>query len=219
MELKYEVLITEMERTGPDIIRFRTQRPVPFPVTPGNAVLIGIPGSSCEPGPFSPVGGPLDLYLEFFIKIYRSHDGLTEGLEQCEAGDALQISEAFGSIEYKGAGHFLAAGTGITPFLAIFRQLEAQGSLEGNRLYYTETTRAEAIQEREFREMLGDNVEIILTEEGDDRLDGDYLRKKINDPAGSKFYICGPPDFVDEMKEAAMNLGATEDAIIIETEA
>jgi predicted ferric reductase len=35
----------------------------------------------------------------------------------------------FGAIEYKGEGVFIAGGAGVTPFIAILRQLQADDKL------------------------------------------------------------------------------------------
>jgi predicted ferric reductase len=40
-------------------------------------------------------------------------------------GDELIIRDVWGAIEYKGEGVFIAGGAGVTPFIAILRQLQA----------------------------------------------------------------------------------------------
>jgi predicted ferric reductase len=73
-------------------------------------------------------------YLEFIIKIYDSNDGVTE-LGKLKQGDELLIHDVWGAIEYKGEGVFIAGGAGVTPFIAILRQLQAENKIANNKLF------------------------------------------------------------------------------------
>lgn len=202
-DLKHKVTIEKVERVAPDILHFTTERPNDYEVVPGHAVMLGIPDSGQSPGPFSPTSSPDDPYLEFYIKIYRQRDGLTDQIEECKPGSLLEISDHFGKIDYKGEGAFFAAGTGITPFLALLRHLKRQNMAAGNELYYSEKKRVELIQEEEFREILGDNAHFILTENEFDprRIDAEFLEEHITVDATKMFYICGPLEFEDEVAD------------------
>jgi predicted ferric reductase len=72
-------------------------------------------------------------YLEFIIKIYDSNDGVTE-LGKLKQGDELLIHDVWGAIEYK-EGVFIAGGAGVTPFIAILRQLQAENKIANNKLF------------------------------------------------------------------------------------
>jgi ferredoxin-NADP reductase len=73
-------------------------------------------------------------YLEFIIKIYDSNDGVTRELGKLKQGDELLIHDVWGAIEYKGEGVFIAGGAGVTPFIAILRQLQAENKIANNKL-------------------------------------------------------------------------------------
>jgi ferredoxin-NADP reductase len=45
-----------------------------------------------------------------------------------------------GRIEYKGEGVFIAGGAGVTPFIAILRQLQAENKIANNKLIFTNKT-------------------------------------------------------------------------------
>ena len=62
-----------------------------------------------------------EYFLEFTIKIYFDHKGLTNQIGKLEVGDFITIREPFGTIKYKEKGVFIAGGAGITPFIAIFK--------------------------------------------------------------------------------------------------
>jgi ferredoxin-NADP reductase len=63
---------------------------------------------------------PADDYLEFTIKMYDNPPA-SPTAKICTGGDEFEISDAWGAIEYKGEGVFIAGGAGVTPFISIFR--------------------------------------------------------------------------------------------------
>ncbi|MBK5931467.1 hypothetical protein [Halochromatium salexigens] len=64
-----------------------------------------------EGRPFTPTSLPDDRLLEFTTKRYPDGDGMTMALHALQPGAQLKLSDAFGSITYKGPGTFIAAGT------------------------------------------------------------------------------------------------------------
>jgi predicted ferric reductase len=50
-------------------------------------------------------------------------------IRKLKHGDELIIRDVWGAIEYKGEGVFIAGGAGVTPFIAILRQLQADDKL------------------------------------------------------------------------------------------
>ena len=74
--------------------------------------------------------------LEFVIKTYNDHLGVTNELSNLKRGDELVVRDVWGVIEYKGDGYFIAGGAGITPFIAILRQLQKDNKLKGNKLLF-----------------------------------------------------------------------------------
>jgi ferredoxin-NADP reductase len=79
-------------------------------------------------------------HLEFTIKIYSDHDGVTNQLGQLKVGDELLLHDVWGAIQYKGEGTFIAGGAGVTPFIAIFRQLQKDKKLGNNKLIFSNRT-------------------------------------------------------------------------------
>jgi ferredoxin-NADP reductase len=60
--------------------------------------------------PFTFTSLPNAKTLEFIIKVYDDHDGVTKQLGLAKKGDELAIGEPFGAIHYQGPGFFFAAG-------------------------------------------------------------------------------------------------------------
>ena len=101
--------------------------------------------------------------LEFTIKCYSDHEGVTRALHRLAAGAELLLSEPFGTISYQGPGVFLAGGAGITPFMAILRERARAADLDGNTLIFSNKTPADVICEKELRHYLGGRCILTCT--------------------------------------------------------
>jgi len=205
-----------------DVKRFIVERPEGLDYKPGQGVELTIDrdGWADQGRPFTPTSLVDDEVLEFTIKAYPQHHGMTEQLHLLRPGDALTISESFGTIEYQGPGTFIAGGAGVTPFIAILRELAGQGRLNGHSLLYSNKTPDDIICEKEFRHYLGEAFIPICTDSDapgyeHSRIDQDYLSQTIDD-FSQHFYICGPPAFTDSINAALKQLGASPDALVFE---
>ncbi|MDZ7635068.1 MAG: FAD-binding oxidoreductase [Bacteroidales bacterium] len=150
-----------------DVKVFRVEKPAGYSFTPGQAtdVSVNTPELKNKKRPFTFTGLNHDPYLEFIIKIYTAHKGVTNEIDKLEPGDELIIRNAWGAISYKGPGIFIAGGAGITPFVSIFRDLKTKNQLRSNRLIFANKTKADIIMEEELRELLGPDFINILSEE------------------------------------------------------
>ena len=102
-------------------------------------------------------------YLEFLIKIYNEHNGVTRQLGKTNKGSELILHDVFGAIQYKEPGIFIAGGAGITPFIAIFRALHKQKRLlPGNALIFSNKTTDDIILGEELTKMLGTAYTMFL---------------------------------------------------------
>ena len=100
-----------------------------------------------EKRPFTFTCLPDDDYLEFTIKTYPSHKGVTNELLQLKQNDELILHDVFGAIAYKGEGVFIAGGAGVTPFISIFRFLRSKNEVGGNKLIFANKAKADIILE------------------------------------------------------------------------
>lgn len=205
-----------------DVRRLLLARPDGFTFTPGQGVELTIDEDPWkdEGRPFTPTSLGKDRVLEFIVKTYSEHDGVTEALRTKEPGTALTIGDPFGTIEYKGPGVFIAGGAGITPFVAILRDLARRGGIDDQRLIFSNKTPADIILEKELRDLLGDRCRFTCTQSGgpgydDGRVDKAYLEKHVPD-FDRRFYLCGPPPFMTSIKEALESLGVKPDALVFE---
>ncbi len=220
--MNYSVTILMKEFETHNVRRFIVEKPSGFRFIPGQATdcTINLPEWNEKKNPFTFTCLNRDKVLEFTIKGYPERAGVTKKLHELEPGTPLIISDPFGTINYHGKGVFCAGGAGITPFLAIFRQLQLEGNLPGNFLFFSNRTSRDVIVEKELKEMFGSNLVLTLTEEqktGYDHgeINREFLQKKITD-FSCYFYLCGPKAFVKSLKDILEDLGADSKKIIIE---
>lgn len=218
----YKVKIISIENVTHNVKRFRYEKPEGYHFNPGQATEVSInkPGWEEERRPFTFTCLNNDPYLEFTIKIYTDHDGVTNELGKLVVGDELIIRDVWGAIEYNGPGYFIAGGAGITPFIAILRQLYKENKLEDNILFFSNRTSKDIILESELSKMLGKNVVHTLTQESNleylhERIDENFFKKHVSD-FNKNFYVCGPDAMVQEITNTLLKLGAIPDTVIFE---
>lgn len=216
------VKIKSIEKVTHDVLKIVTEKPVGYQFNSGQATEIAInkDGWKDEKRPFTFTCLPTDNYLEFTIKTYPSHKGVTNELLQLKVNDELVLYDVFGAISYKGEGVFIAGGAGVTPFISIFRDLKQRNIVGKNVLVFANKTKADIILEKEFTDLLGDAFINVLSDEnleGYDfgRINEDFLKANITD-FKQQFYVCGPPPMVDAILKQLANLGVGKNALTVE---
>ncbi len=220
--MEHRVTILMIEFVTHDVKRFVVTRPRGFEFQPGQAVEVAINQTEWlgKRRPFSPTSLLDDWVLEFTIKCYPDHRGVTEKLHNLRPGDELLLSEPFGSITYNGPGLFIAGGAGITPLMAIIRTLARERRLGNNGLLFSNKTPADIICGQEFRHYLGDRCRFLCTREPapgceSARIDKLFLQSHIDD-FKQHFYVCGPGPFVKAINTALQELGASSESLVFE---
>jgi len=205
-----------------DVRSYRIAKPDGYHFEPGQAtdVSINLEKWKEERRPFTFTSLNEWPYLEFTIKSYSDHDGLTNALYHLHPGDELIIRDVWGAISYKGEGYFIAGGAGITPFIAILRQLHKEKKIQGNQLFFSNKTSGDIILKEELDEILGSNVHYILSREENPLykkgpIDKDFLVREITDFT-KPFYVCGPDKMVADINGLLTGLGANPETIVFE---
>jgi len=220
--MSHTLKILEITTLTHDVKRFTLEKPEGYTFTPGQATEVAIDqeGYRNEKRPFTFTSLPEDEHLEFTIKAYHDHEGVTHKLDSLVHGDRLLIDDAWGAIEYKGVGTFIAGGAGITPFIAILRDLKNKNQLAGNRLLFSNKEAKDVFMREEFEQMLGENFISTLSREEVEghehgRIDGDFLKKHVTS-FSDHFYVCGPDKMVKDLNEKLKELGAQPNALVFE---
>jgi len=201
---------------------YRFTKPPGYKFEPGQATEVSINknGWKEEKRPFTFTSLNEWPYLEFTIKSYQDHKGVTNELYSLKPGDELIIRDVWGAISYKGEGYFIVGGAGITPFIAILRQLKKDKEIKGNQLYFSNRTENDIILRQELDEMLGNNAHYIVTDSDNPKfkksyINKDFLKAEIKD-FSKPFYICGPDKMISDLSETLKELGANPDSVVFE---
>lgn len=217
----YIVKVLSVDFITHNVKRFVVEKPAGYTFIPGQAtdVAINRPGLETELRPFTFTSHTDDDHLEFIIKIYTGHDGITEKLAAIHEGDELIIHEVFGAINYKGPGVFIAGGAGITPFIAILRHLRSAGQLAGNSLLFANRTEGDIILKEELKALLGDACILILDKPVNPTAKGRYIDMQLLYPyinSLAYYYVCGPDKFMEMMITNLKSLGVNDAQIVLE---
>lgn len=214
--------VIEATFIAPNVKRFVVHKPNGYAYVPGQATMVAInePGWDDKFRAFTFTSLTRWEHLEFMVKIYPDRKGVTEHLTRIHAGSELILQEPFGAIQYKGPGVFIAGGSGITPFLAILRELKRNNQVSSNKLIYSNYTSRDVICGAELHDILKDNYINHYTRENvigylERRLNKEILMDYIND-FSQRFYVCGSKGFVETVTKALMELGVKADALIID---
>jgi hypothetical protein len=220
--MEHVVKILSIKMVTHDVKQYRIEKPQNYRFIPGQAteVSINLPEWREEKRPFTFTCLNDQPFLEFTIKSYRDHDGVTHQLDKLKVGDELIIRDVWGAISYEGEGYFLAGGAGITPFIAILRELYSKKQMGNNKLFFSNKTKDDIILKEELQEMLGPNVVFILTHESPEKEKGKRINREfLLENVGSfdkHFYICGPDKMVADLNEVLVQLGAKAESVVFE---
>ena len=220
--MAHTLAITKIEDVTHDVRQFTFEKPEGFKFTPGQAAEVGIDRDGWRDAghPFTFTALPEWDELQFTIKIYPGHDGLTEQIGTLKPGDSFIVGKPWGTIEYKGKGTFIAGGAGVTPFIAILRMLRERGELSGHRLIFANKREEDIILRDEFDAMPGLETIHVLSEEDKNgfehgRVDKAMLERLVGNTS-QHFYVCGPDPMIKSVNDALEQLGADPDALVFE---
>lgn len=222
--MSHTLKITDIENVTHDVKQIRFEKPEDYSYVPGQATEVAIDkdGWRDEKRPFTFTSLNSDEYLEFVIKIYPEHDGVTGQIGKLKTGDSLIIDDPWGTIKFKKAGVFLAGGAGVTPFIAIFRDLHKKGNIGENTLIFSNKSEKDIILKEEFDKILGERFINVITDEPTENhtylgghINKAFLESQIDD-FSQAFYVCGPDPFNEAIMQYLKDLGADPDALVFE---
>lgn len=214
--------IKSIKHVTHDVLGISLEKPEGLTYIPGQAVDVSInkEGWENELRPFTFTSLPDEDHLEFTIKTYPSHQGVTNELLSLKPNDELILGEVFGDIHYNGEGIFIAGGAGITPFIAILKDLEKKNKIGNNKLLFGNKTKADIILEEKFNGLLGNNFVNVLSDEEVEGYEkghiSEELIKKHSEPSLNYYYLCGPDPMMKAIEKQLASLGVSSEFIVRE---
>jgi len=216
------VKIKSVQHITHDVLQIVTEKPRQYKFTPGQATEVAInkKGWDNEKRPFTFTSLANNDYLQFTVKTYPSHEGVTNELLKLRKDEELILHEVFGTISYKGEGVFIAGGAGVTPFISVFRYLNSKKEIGDNKLIFANKTKEDIILAQEFENILGNNfINILSNEKANEYAHGliteEFLKPHIK--SSIKYvYVCGPPPMMEAIEKQLENLNVDEKHIIKE---
>lgn len=222
MTMEQAVKIKTIEHVTHDVLHIVLEKPDGISYNPGQAVDISInkPGWEKELRPFTFTSLPEDSEIEFTIKTYPSHNGVTNQLLKLKVGDELIVHDVFGEICYKDEGVFIAGGAGVTPFIAIFKYLEKNHKVGNNKLLFANKMKEDIILKGKFERLLGNNFINILSNEEVSGYEHGFVNseiiKKYSDSNTKYYYLCGPDPMMEAVEKHLASLGIPKEKIVRE---
>lgn len=213
MDFKTKIIKTEW--LAYNVVRLECEIPKGFEYSAGDAIEMQVGDEG--PGPFTMTSLPDWNKLEFMIRIYKDHHGLTKAVSELKEGDEIGLTEPFNTFVPKGESVFLAGGTGITPFVAILRKMHRDKQLGQSQLFFSNKSRRDLFLEEELHKMMGDRYQNVITSDKEDpeyegRITKEYLQSRVSDFT-KPIYICGPEKFQESMQELLKELGVDSDKV------
>lgn len=214
--------ILSVEKCTHNVVKLKIEKPEGISYVSGQAADVALdkPEWTEELRPFTFTSLPQNDTLEFVIKMYPDHKGVTEQIGDLKEDDYLMIGDVFGDINYKGSGVFIAGGAGITPFISIFKKLNYDRQLGDNKLIFANSTEADIIERDFFERILGANFINVLSKEKVDGMEHGYITKELISKnkvsPDSYFYLCGPPPMMNAVLGQLAEMGVPNSHIVHE---
>lgn len=221
---RYKIVYMETPTPDTRILRLKpveaAEGTMPRP-KPGQFVFIHIldkAGKSVARKPYSIASSPDSPYMEFCIKMV--HGAVTGRLEGMKIGDALGIEGPLGNFFYDGEkkAAFVAGGVGVAPFIGMLRYI-AERKMDGRFvLFYSTKTRDSVLYMDELAELArkNPNIKVVMTLTRETprswkgecgRLDREMIRKHLGEAKDYHWWICGPVEMVNSIKNCLAGLG------------
>ncbi len=174
---------------------------------------------------FSIANAPPSDSFEFMIAMV--HGQITSKLEVAKIGDVYWLSAPYGQFKFEIKPDekflFIAGGTGVAPFFSMMRYAKSTGQKIDASMLYSIKHPYDFIGKAEMDVYVADGLKLTTTvtrPQPEDQwtgptghVDAEMIRKYVPDFAGRVCYICGPPNFVNAMKQALVSLGIEERSI------
>ncbi|MFB6317329.1 ferredoxin--NADP reductase [Saccharicrinis sp. FJH54] len=203
MDLK-KVKILEQIQLSQQAFLLKTERIFDF--KPGQSVAVTV-SDDIPPRLYSVCSGLNRNYIGILYKVVNNGT-LTPRLSALKTNDILHMSEPLGSFVHgTESGFWIASGTGIAPFISMLES----GITQPVKLLYGAGTGDETYFGSFLHDKLGNRfVPCITREEVSGSYQGritQWLKEAQNLPMNIKYYLCGSPEMVVDVRDILIEKG------------
>ncbi|WP_108261163.1 ferredoxin reductase domain-containing protein [Mangrovicoccus ximenensis] len=220
--MTHHIALEEIEALTGQVYRLRLEKPEGFNFVPGQATDVAIDreGWRDEERPFTFTSQPEDPFLEFTIKSYPDHEGVTAQIPTLRKGEHLKIGDPWGAIRDEGPGVIVAGGAGLTPFIPILRRRIAQGTAGEITLIQADKDWDSLILREEWHSARDLRTVFVLEDEARDGCEHGRVTRELLEKHGvtgsTRVYVCGPPPMEEAVQKALDGIGVDGGRIIHE---
>lgn len=168
---------------------------------------------------FTIASAPSEALLRLTTRINSQPSTFKQALTDLAPGALVEASGPYGQFVYGEAGTpvvLIAGGIGITPFRSILAELAATRVRAPTTLLYSNTSSDIAF--RDFFATLTPDwpaLRLVYTVTRPDatwrgptgRIDGEFIKQHVPDPAQCQYFVCGPTALVDAIRATLTELG------------
>ncbi|MBE3638761.1 ferredoxin reductase domain-containing protein [Mangrovicoccus algicola] len=220
--MTHHVSLQEIEALTGEVWRLRLERPPGYDFIPGEAthVTLDREGWRDEDRPFTFTSQPEDDFLEFTIKSYPDHEGVTAQIPTLRKGEHLRIEDPGGAIRDKGPGVIVAGGAGVTPFIPILRRRIEAGTAGEMTLILADRDWSSLILRDEWHRARDLKTVFVLAEEDREGCESGHVTRALLERHGvtaeTRVYLCGPPPMEEAVTEALEQIGVDPEGLVRE---
>lgn len=199
------------------VLEIRFAKPADFMFEAGQFLQLLVPGENTEtPRSYSLSSTPNDDYLEFGIKLYENGVG-SQYLNLAGIGDTVTLKGPFGRFVNKRIAPLvgIATGVGLVPIMGIVRdELLNKKSTAPINIIFGVRTEADLFWLDELQALANDHAnfafEVTLSQPSEawTGLRGRVTDHLTHTDSLTRYFMCGSPDMVKNVKTKLTRLGA-----------
>lgn len=221
------IAISAIERLSADTVQvtFNVPNDGSFDFIPGQYINVAIEINGNEERRAYSICSGKSESLSIAIKEVENGKVSTWFNQEAKVGIEIFISKPEGSFTKPESAKNLvaiAAGSGITPIMSIAKQIEGDGTL---RLYYGNKTETDILFKATIDGLSNTSPIYFLSREEKHTYENGRLtkesftaeiKKDLSILQSDAFFICGPEEMINGVKEALAMFGVSEDKILFE---
>jgi len=164
------------------------------------------------------------------ITIKRNESGVLSKhlLDTISGGNKLSVRGPYGNFYLDALAHteplvLVAAGSGVTPMMSMMRLLADNHPNHHCTLVYGARKEEDIINDKEFQALIKKHANfayhVYLSQPhdqwqgGQGRVTGSHVFEHVHDPTASRYFLCGPGQFIDQLTSSLVAGGAKADMV------